>query len=113
MSQCTRIVAISARTSFSPRTHVMNSTTALVDAHVHLHGCYRAERFFCAAAVNLSAAGRQLRLRSPPPFYLVMTECASDRIFDDLHAAAHGTASSSFGLGRWTVSATDEDESLC
>ena len=91
----------------------MNSTTALVDAHVHLHGCYRPELFFCAAAANLSAAGRQLRLGSPPPLYLVMTECASDRVFDELHAAARGTASSSFGLGRWTVSATDEEESLC
>ncbi len=86
-------------------------TCAIVDAHVHLHGCYPPDAFFDHAFANLTAAAE--RFQSPPgrAYYLLMTECAGDNYFDRLHAAGgdgdHGRGG---WLKHWSISLTDEPE---
>ena len=87
--------------------------SAVVDAHVHLHACYQPDAFLDNAYFNLaSAAGRA----APPnarACYLLMTECEGDDYFDQLHAAAQaGAPGRRTLLQRWSLSSTDERESV-
>jgi hypothetical protein len=86
---------------------------AVVDAHVHLHGCYDPDAFFNHAYFNLASAAA----RTAPPVmracYLLMTECESDDYFGRLHDIAAGRGNGHSGwLKRWKVRATGEPESL-
>jgi hypothetical protein len=90
---------------------------AIVDAHVHLHGCYDPDAFFNHAYFNLASAAA----RTAPPVmracYLLMTECESDDYFGRLHDIAAGrgngqNAGKSEWLKRWKLRSTGEQESL-
>jgi hypothetical protein len=91
----------------------MAQVTAVVDAHVHIHGCYDIDEFFDHAYRNLSRA-RGRAADAPSAFYLMLTECADDNYFDALRQRARGAAHAGDGLRlqRWAVTATSEDESL-
>ncbi|MGB7755478.1 MAG: hypothetical protein WBL23_05400 [Salinisphaera sp.] len=75
----------------------------LVDAHVHLHGCFSPERFLDAAASNLAAAARNLGLPSSTPGLLLFTHAAADQAFGGLRAGL---------VGRWSLTATRETVSM-
>lgn len=86
---------------------------AVVDAHVHLHGCYDPDAFLNHAYFNLASAAA----RTAPPVmracYLLMTECESDDYFGRLHGITNDPANGHSGwLKRWKVRATGEQESL-
>jgi len=86
---------------------------AVVDAHVHLHGCYDPDAFFNHAYFNLASAAA----RTAPPVmracYLLMTECEADDYFGRLHDIASGRGNGHAGwLKQWKVRTTSEAESL-
>ncbi len=82
---------------------------AVVDAHVHLHACYQPDRFFDHAYFNLASAAGTAAQPAARACYLLMTECASDDYFGQLHAAASASAQGAW-LNRWSVALTDEPE---
>jgi hypothetical protein len=84
--------------------------TAFVDAHVHLHECYPAAKFFDAALVNLTAAGAGRA--APTCHFLLMTECAGERVFDALDARAKKPSAAAIDLGHWDVAQTQDDQAL-
>jgi len=90
----------------------MTRTTAWVDAHVHLHACYRPADFFDAALRNLGSAARRAGAAGAGPAYLVLTESAGDDAFGALEAAAHAGGAQGMDLGAWRVQVTAERESL-
>ncbi len=90
----------------------MSIVTAIVDAHVHLHTCYRADELLDNAARNLSAGRRKDATRAPPALYLLMAECQQDDAFGQLRALAAGERACVPGLESWSVAATAEDCSL-
>ena len=84
---------------------------AVVDAHVHLHACYQPDRFFDHAYFNLASAAGSAAQPAARACYLLMTECASDDYFGQLHAAAAaGAPGGGSWLRRWSVALTDEPE---
>src|SRR5689334_2613768 len=92
----------------------MSTVTAVVDAHVHIHPCYRPDDLLSNAYANLSAAQGS---RVPPEdraLFLLMTECAGDDYFGALHAIAHGggAAAEKLPLRHWTALPTQEPESV-
>jgi hypothetical protein len=92
----------------------MSTVTAVVDAHVHIHPCYRPDDLLSNAYANLSAAQGD---RIPPEdraLFLLMTECAGDDYFGALYAIAHGggAAAEKLPLRHWTAVATDEEDSV-
>ncbi len=87
----------------------MSTVTAVVDAHVHLHPCYRPDELLSNAYKNLSAAQNG----SAPALFLLMTETAGDDYFGALHAAAHGGESApSVTLREWSMAPTEEEASV-
>lgn len=91
----------------------MSTVTAVVDAHVHIHPCYRPDDLLNNAYANLSAA-RGSRVRpADSALFLLMTECAGDDYFGSLYAMAHGGAGGEkLALRQWTAVPTEEHESL-
>lgn len=91
----------------------MNTVTAIVDAHVHLHTCYRADELLGNAARNLSGACPQDA--TVCALYLLMAECQQDDCFAELRQVAlnHDPARRrSLGLGDWSIRPTAEDNSV-
>jgi len=93
----------------------MSIVTAIVDAHVHLHDCYRADELLDNAARNLAAARPENATRAATVLYLLMAECQQDEGFRQLRALARredGARRRALRLERWSVAPTDEDSSL-
>jgi len=91
----------------------MSIVTAIVDAHVHLHTCYRADELLDNAVRNLSRARPQDATACA--LYLLMAECQQDDCFAQLRALAlkdDGPGPNAIGLQEWSVSATAEESSL-
>jgi hypothetical protein len=92
----------------------MSTVTAVVDAHVHIHPCYRLDDLLSHAYANLSAAQGS---RVPPEsraLFLLMAECAGDDYFGALYALAHGSRAETekLSLRHWTAVATEEEDSV-
>jgi hypothetical protein len=92
----------------------MSTVTAVVDAHVHIHPCYRPDDLLNNAYENLSAAQGS---RVPPAdraLFLLMTECGADDYFGSLYALAHGgtVAREKLALSQWTAVPTQEEDSV-
>ena len=90
----------------------MSTVTAVVDAHVHIHPCYRPDDLLSNAYANLSAA-----LASGPKnraLFLLMSECAGDDYFGALHGLAHGDTSAieRLALRDWKAVPTEEENSV-
>lgn len=77
----------------------------LIDAHVHLHGCFDEDRFLASAADNFAAGAREAGVPDGWTGWLLFTEVAGEHRFRDL-------AERGVGRGGWTVDATAEDASL-
>jgi hypothetical protein len=96
----------------------MSTVTAVVDAHVHIHPCYRPDDLLSNAYANLSSALAQGREHHVPPesraLFLLMTECAGDDYFGALHGIAHGGTADieRLALRHWTAVPTEEDNSV-
>ncbi len=93
----------------------MSIVTAIVDAHVHLHTCYRADELLENASRNLSAARSKNPAAAPPALYLLMAECQGDDCFTRLRTLAlHDDAGSrkALGLRSWSVAPTSEVSSI-
>jgi hypothetical protein len=93
----------------------MSTVTAIVDAHVHLHTCYRADELLDNAAQNLSAARAGSTPLPPQALYLLLAECQNDERFSQLRAVAQrdGVAErQALGLKTWFMAPTAEDTSV-
>lgn len=89
------------------------TTTVLVDAHVHLHRRFDEGRFFEAASRNFARAAESMRsagtLHDGTPWHgvLVLTEASGADRFGDLVARVGSRVA-----GRWTIDATSESSSV-
>ena len=92
----------------------MSTVTAVVDAHVHIHPCYRPDELLSHAYANLSAAQGSGVPPEGRALFLLMTECAGDDYFGALHAMAleEGTAAQKLPLRHWTARPTREQNSV-
>lgn len=99
----------------------MSTVTAVVDAHVHIHPCYRPDDLLSNAYANLSAAlanGSAAQGHGVPAenraLFLLMTECASDDYFGALHRVAHGGKADGerLALRNWMAVPTEEANSV-
>ncbi|HEX6114559.1 MAG TPA: methyltransferase domain-containing protein [Geminicoccaceae bacterium] len=79
--------------------------TLLVDAHVHLHGCFECGRLFDAAAANFARAKNDLRVEGDVYGCLMLTESAGVDQFAALAERERDT-------GAWQLRSTEEPESL-
>jgi len=87
----------------------MSIVTAVVDAHVHVHACYRPDELLSQARQNLSGARPSSDLPALRVFYLLLAECQDDDSFGDLRALAlSGSAPSGLKLDTWMVRPTEE-----
>ncbi|MFQ5742147.1 MAG: hypothetical protein ACE5HV_01025 [Acidobacteriota bacterium] len=77
------------------------ATPALVDGHVHYHGCYRAEAFLSGAATNISRAAKELGLASNLPGFLLFCEAGEDDYFRHFRDRT-------LSAGDWQLQATAE-----
>lgn len=103
----------------------MSTVTAVVDAHVHIHPCYRPDDLLNNAYANLSSAaaqgssdraagGRTVSAGTPSALFLLMTECFNDDYFGALYDIAHGSTGNveRLALRTWTAVATEEENSV-
>jgi hypothetical protein len=93
----------------------MSISTAVVDAHVHIHACYELEELLDNAHRNLSRAPQSGAVRNAPggqALFLLMTECAPDDYFGALYEASRTAPSAGPGLRRWSMLPTGEEVSL-
>jgi hypothetical protein len=93
----------------------MSTVTAIVDAHVHLHTCYRADELLDNAARNLSAARAESAPVAPQALYLLLAECQNDDCFSQLRAVAlrdDAAERQALGLKAWFIAPTAEDTSV-
>jgi hypothetical protein len=81
------------------------TTFVLVDAHVHLHECFAPSDFLDAAAANVAASARALRLPAATPGFLLLTESAGVDAFS-------GFAAGELPTGIWRIEALPEPVSL-
>ena len=91
----------------------MTILTAIVDAHVHLHTCYRADELLDNAARNLSAACPQNATGCA--LYLLMAECQQDDCFGqfrELAVSDDPARRTALGLKEWSIAPTAEDSSV-
>jgi len=58
--------------------------TAFVDAHVHIHNCYRVSAFFDAAAMNFRNYSSVVKLAGTQKFVLCLTETMGTNRFEEL-----------------------------
>ena len=87
--------------------------TAIVDAHVHLHSCYRADELLDNAFRNLAGACPQDATTCA--LYLLMAECQQDDCFEQLRGLVSNDDArrrKELGLREWSVAATAESGSL-
>jgi hypothetical protein len=78
----------------------------LVDAHVHLHGCFDAAVFLDAAAANFRRAAQRTGVAAGAPGFLLLAETPDARAFERLR---DGTLD--VGTG-WEIRAGTEAESV-
>ena len=78
----------------------------LIDAHVHLYGCFNRATFFDAARKNFQQAAQSLGLPTHTLGVLMLTETASDHAFDSLLEQRELDA------GRWRFDPTQDGRSL-
>jgi hypothetical protein len=92
----------------------MSTVTAVVDAHVHIHPCYRPDDLLSNAYANLSSAQGHGVPPQDRALFLLMTECASDDYFGALYGAAHGGKADSekLALRNWMAVPTEEENSV-
>jgi len=92
----------------------MSTVTAVVDAHVHIHPCYRPDDLLSNAYENLSAAQGDRVPATERALFLLMTECAADDYFGSLYALAHGgtVPAERLALSQWTAVPTEEPDSV-
>lgn len=92
----------------------MSTVTAVVDAHVHIHPCYRPDDLLNNAYENLSAAQGSRVPAADRALFLLMTECGADDYFGSLYALAHGgtVAREKLALSQWTAVPTQEEDSV-
>ena len=95
--------------------------TAVVDAHVHLHSCYRPGELLTRAAENLSKVRPPSTFPARRSMYLLMAECRGDDAFGTLKALAEESptgvsradlSAGGMNLGGWSVHPTDEASSV-
>lgn len=95
----------------------MSTVTAVVDAHVHIHPCYRPDELLNNAYANLSSPPARGGHNVPPEncaLFLLMTECVNDDYFGALYGIAHGSTANveRLGLRNWTALPTEEGNSV-
>jgi hypothetical protein len=93
----------------------MSIVTAIVDAHVHLHTCYRADELLENASRNLGAARPKNPAAAPLVLYLLMAECQGDDCFTQLRTLAlkdDADSRATLGLKSWSVAPTPEDRCI-
>jgi hypothetical protein len=78
----------------------------LVDAHVHVHGCFDLRRFLDSADANVRAAGAAAGLSSTAPGCLLFAESLAARQFERFRDRGVPAGSG------WSVEPTREPESL-
>jgi len=91
----------------------MSIVTAIVDAHVHLHTCYRADELLDNAVRNLSGACPQDATGCA--LYLLMAECQQDDCFGqfrELALSEDPARRAALGLQEWSIAPTAEDTSV-
>jgi hypothetical protein len=90
----------------------MSIVAAVVDAHVHLHACHRADELLDNAYRNLSSASAHAQpVRRA--FFLLLAECRGDDGFSDLYALAQNPGPPNrLRLTSWSVARTAEDNSV-
>lgn len=91
----------------SPGVEAAGAPPCLVDAHVHLYGCFERDRFFDAAHANFAQAARSAGDRGAFSGALLFSEGAGEQAFARLAEAAGAPRN-----GRWRVVRTEEPESL-
>lgn len=77
----------------------------LIDAHVHLHGCFDEDHFLASAAANFAAGAQEVGAAEGWTGWLLFTEVAGEHRFREL-------AERGVGRGGFTVGATAEAASL-
>ena len=93
----------------------MSTVTAIVDAHVHLHTCYRADELLDNAARNLSSARAGSSPPAPQALYLLLAECQNDDCFAQLQVVAQRDGAAerqALGLEAWFIAPTAEEISV-
>jgi hypothetical protein len=82
---------------------------ALVDAHVHFHGCFDPDVFLASARANFRAAALELGLDPAFSAHLLLTESAGADWFNELGKAA---AEGSPPADGWAAKVTDDAREL-
>ena len=85
----------------------------LVDAHVHIHECFKLSDFLDAAAKNFSNAASNLGISDRYVSVLCLTETSYADKFGELRALAENNPAASVAQGSaWRARTNDEAESL-
>ncbi len=85
----------------------------LVDGHVHIHPCFDIQVLLNSALANFQ------KLNFPSgPYILVLTESQSQNYFFRFKQLAHGCCADGYedkalDLGKWSMTPTDEPDSVC
>ena len=89
------------------------ASIALVDAHVHIHECFRLHDFLTSAAKNFIEIAKRVAPSSEYAAVLCLTETCRARKFDELSELADDSSpTADVNLGGWRVRRNDEPESL-
>lgn len=83
----------------------------LVDAHVHIYGCFEPADVFDSAAANFAAAARELGAQRRCDRALCLVEGAHDRFFDAVRDGAQGRVWRG-RHGYWELEESGEPETL-
>ena len=85
----------------------------LVDAHVHIHACFRVGRLLSAAHRHMDLTARHIAPDGQNPKVLALAEQSAVDWFDTACRHARlGKPSEGLDLGPWSLRATEENESL-
>ena len=82
-----------------------------VDAHVHLHDCYKLGAFFSSAVNNFDGIARRKEINEPYGCVLMLTEGMQEDGFERVEALAH-IESPAPSMDGWGVSLTEDEEGL-
>ena len=83
--------------------------TALVDAHVHFHGCFDPDLFLASARTNFRVAAETLGVEGTFSAHLLLTESADADWFTDL---TDRVATGRKAADAWAVQSTDDTREL-
>ena len=86
--------------------HEATGPAVLVDAHVHLYGCFDRVAFFDSALKNFRHAAQMLGLPAHTPACLLLTEMSRDHAFESL------ITQHELDGGRWKFHPASEGRSL-